>query len=122
MAKRFVSLTAMLVFIWSLNPGALFAQAPSTPPQQPTPGAPPKSPFETMTSGMKKADDFWTVYYKDQQLLVDFKPSHLKQNFIVLTSIARGISTGQVLGGMTWGFGDDVIWSFEKVGEKLHVL
>ncbi|MGE5195134.1 MAG: zinc-dependent metalloprotease, partial [Deltaproteobacteria bacterium] len=61
-------------------------------------------------------------YHKDQQLLVDIPASHLNQNFIILTSIARGISAGPVLGGMTWGFGDDVIWSFAKVGEKLHVL
>src|SRR6185369_8020427 len=40
-----------------------------------------------------------------------------------LTSIARGISRGAVLGGMTWGMGDDDrLWSFAKVGEKLHVL
>jgi len=40
----------------------------------------------------------------------------------VLTSIAKGISRGMVLGGMTWGFGDDVLWSFSKAGEKLHVM
>jgi Met-zincin/Domain of unknown function (DUF5117) len=89
---------------------------------QPAAAPPQKSPFETMTTGMKKEAGLWTMYYKDQQLLVDFNPGHLNQNFIVLTSIARGISAGQVLGGMSWGFGDDVIWSFAKSGEKLQVL
>jgi hypothetical protein len=104
-----------------ISGGPAFAQ---NPPAQPAaaPAAPQKSQFEQLTDKTKKVEGLWTMYYKDQQLLVDFSPSHLKQNFIILTSIARGISAGQVLGGMTWGFGDDVIWSFEKVGEKLHVL
>lgn len=113
-AQRLLLLTATLLVVCS--PGWALAQAPAQP------AAPQKSPFETMTTGMKKVDGLWTLYYKDQQLLVEINPAHLNQNFIVLTSIARGISAGQVLGGMTWGFGDDVIWSFAKVGDKIHVL
>ncbi len=110
----------LAAFGWSL---ALFAGrdcfGQAAPPAQ---AAPAKSPFETATTGMKKVEGMWTVYHKDQQLLVDIGQSQLNQNFIVLTSIARGISHGSVLGGMTWGFGDDVVWSFQKVGDKLHVL
>lgn len=87
------------------------------------PAAPSKTPFEMYTTGMKRVDGLWTLYHKDQQLLVDFNPGHLNQNFIVLTSIARGISRGMVLGGMTWGMGDEErLWMFSKVGEKLHVI
>ncbi|MBI3863208.1 MAG: zinc-dependent metalloprotease [Planctomycetia bacterium] len=118
MATRNLLTTLTLIAIGSLSSGAVFAQAPAAAPA----GPPPKSPFETMTTGMKKVDGMWTMYHKDQQLLVDLSPGHLNQNFIVLTSIARGISSGQVLGGMSWGFGDDVIWSFAKSGEKVHVL
>ncbi|HEY3966497.1 MAG TPA: zinc-dependent metalloprotease [Planctomycetaceae bacterium] len=120
MAKRRLLTTFTLLAMASFNSGIVFAQnTPATPA-----GPPPKTPFETMTAGMKRVDHntLWTMYYKDQQLLVDLSPAHLNQNFIVLTSIARGISSGQVLGGMSWGFGDDVIWSFTKSGEKLHVL
>jgi len=81
-----------------------------------------KSKFETLTEKTKKVEGMWTLYHKDQQLLVDLPNSHLDKNFIVLTSIARGISRGVVLGGMSWGFGDDVIWTFKKVGEKMHVI
>ena len=42
--------------------------------------------------------DFWAI-------LVDWR------------LIAKGISSGQVLGGMSWGFGDDAVWTFKKVGE-----
>lgn len=127
MMKRLGVLAAagLSVGLWGANVGS--AQQTATPPAQTTPAQgtptpPPKSQFETLTTGTKKVEGMWTLYHKDQQLLVEIPPSHLNQNFIVLTSIARGISAGQVLGGMSWGFGDDVIWSFAKVGEKLHVL
>lgn len=81
-----------------------------------------KSKFETATSGARKSEGLWTVYSKDQQVLVDLKNSQFDHNYIVLTSIARGISSGMVLGGMSWGFGDDIVWSFRKVGDKVHVL
>ena len=61
-----------------------------------------------------------TAYSKDQQILVELKQSQLGQDFLMLSSIARGASQGMVLGGMTWG--DDVLWSFRKVGDKVHVL
>jgi hypothetical protein len=85
----------------------------------------PPSKFEQATVGAKKADGFsqekmWNVYYKDQQILVDLKNNQLNKDFIVLTSIARGVSSGMVIGGMTWG--DDVLWQFRKVGDKMHVV
>lgn len=80
------------------------------------------SKFEQLTKGLKKAEGMFTLYHNEQKLLVLLKGSDLGKDYIVLTSIARGISRGMVLGGMSWGFGDDVIWSFRKVGDKIHVL
>ncbi|MSR60418.1 MAG: DUF5117 domain-containing protein [Planctomycetaceae bacterium] len=125
MRKSSLLIAALGLIGWSLNGSLALAQAPTAAPAgQPgmPPGAPPKSPFETMTTGFKRVEGMWTLYHKDQQLLVELSSAHLGQNFMVNTSIAKGISRGQVLGGMTWGFGDDVLWSFAKVGEKLHVL
>ncbi len=82
----------------------------------------PASKLETLTKDMKKNEGMFTLYQKDQKLLVHIKSSDLSKNYIVITSIARGISSGQVLGGMSWGFGDDAVWTFKKVGEKMHVL
>ncbi len=90
------------------------AQQPATA----TPAVPSK--FEAAVTGAKKVEGLWTIYHKDQQILVDLKQMQLGQDFLMLSSIARGVSQGQVLGGMTWG--DDVLWSFRKVGEKVHVL
>lgn len=123
MARQLVCATATLVLTAALSGGGVFAQGQ---PAQGQSAAPQKSPYEALTTGTKqpKAKDgqMWQLHYKDQQILVEIPPAHLNQNFIVVTSIARGISTMPVLGGMSWNFGDDAVWSFAKVGEKLHVL
>jgi len=84
--------------------------------------AQPKPPnkFEQATKDAKKVEGLFNVYYKEQQVLVELKSSQLNQDFLMLTSIARGVSSGMVIGGMSWG--DDVIWNFRKVGDKMHVL
>ena len=86
---------------------------------------PTPSKFDTAISGTKKNEggpdgSLMTVYTKDQQILFDLKTQQLNQDFLMLSSIARGTSQGLVLGGMSWG--DDVLWQFRKVGEKIHVL
>jgi hypothetical protein len=96
-----------------------FGQAAATPAAA-TPPA--KSPYEQATTGSKKIEGLWTLHTKDQQILAEITPGQLGQNFIVIVSISRGVSRGMVLGGMSWGFGDDVIWTFNKVGDKLHVV
>ncbi len=40
----------------------------------------------------------------------------------MLISIARGIGEGSLLGGMTWGFGDDWVWQFRKVGDNVQIV
>jgi hypothetical protein len=81
-----------------------------------------KSKFEQAIEGATKHEGMWTVYSKDQKLLVDLKTADLSKEYILLTSIARGISHGMVLGGMSWGVGDDIIWTFRKVDDKIHVI
>jgi hypothetical protein len=107
---RTVCLVAGLAIAACVLPAAVFAQQPAATP----------SKFETLVTGMKKVEGLWTVYTKDQQILVELKQHQLGQDFLMLSSIARGASQGMVLGGMTWG--DDVLWSFRKVGDKIHVL
>lgn len=82
--------------------------------------AKPASKLATLTKDMKTVEGMWKMYHNDQKLYVLLKSSNLNKNYIMLSSIARGVSSGMVLGGMTWG--DDVIWAFKKVGKKIHVL
>jgi Met-zincin/Domain of unknown function (DUF5117) len=89
-----------------------------------TAGEHPKSKLELVTEGMKTAGEggLFKMWYNDQRLLILIKSSDLDKEFIVLTSIAKGISRNDVIGGMYLGFDDDVIWVFKKVGDNLHVL
>ena len=111
---RIVSFAVVLALTASLSSRADAQQAAA-----PAAAASP-SKFESLTTGTKRFEGLWTVYTKDQQILVDLKQAQLNQDFLMLSSIARGVSQGPILGGMTWG--DEVLWSFRKVGDKIHVL
>src|SRR6476646_9832580 len=106
--------TACRVVVWM----SLFAVTGTAFAQQAAPATPSK--FEVATKDTKKVEGLWTAYFKDQQILVDLKQSQLGQDYLMLSSIAKGISQGMVIGGIMWG--DEVLWSFRKVGEKIHVL
>lgn len=97
--------------------GSVAAQsaAPATPASPPAP-----SKFEAAIKDAKKVEGLWTIYHKEQQILVDLKTAQLGQDIMMLTAIARGVSSNYVIGGMTWG--DDVIWNFRKVGDRMHVI
>jgi hypothetical protein len=91
--------------------------------QTPVAAPPQKSRFETAIEGTKPVQGLLSLYQKDQTLLADIQPGHLEKNYLILVSIAKGISHNMVLGGMTWGGGgDDVIWLFRKSGEKILVV
>ncbi len=82
-----------------------------------------KSKFDQLVEGKTKSTGMWTLYHKDQQLLVELKGGDYNEEFLVMPSIARGIGSGMVIGGMSWNLDDeDVIWKFKKSGEKVFVL
>jgi hypothetical protein len=87
-----------------------------------TSAEPHKSKLDLLTEGMKSAEGLFKMWYNDQRLLILIKSSDLDKEFVILTSIAKGISHNDVIGGMSWGFDDDVLWVFKKVGDNLHVL
>src|SRR5262245_36343470 len=64
----------------------------------------------------------WTVYQRGQNLFWEIGSGDYSAEYIVLISISRGIGQGQLLGGMSWGFGDDWVWQFRKVGENVHII
>ncbi|MDX1969242.1 MAG: zinc-dependent metalloprotease [Planctomycetaceae bacterium] len=114
-ATRQAFLTACVV--------SLFATAATSTAQEAAPAAaatPPASKFDQAVKEMKKVEGMWPMYYKEQRLYVDLKNNQFNKDFLILTSIAKGVSSGMVIGGMTWG--DDVLWNFRKVGDKVHVL
>ncbi|MEW4490472.1 zinc-dependent metalloprotease [Thalassoglobus sp. JC818] len=80
-----------------------------------------KSKYEQLIDKKKKLSGMWTLYQSDQQLLAEISSTALKKEYIVIPSISQGISRGDVLGGMSWGFGDEIIWSLKLSGEKLFI-
>jgi len=70
----------------------------------------------------KKIEGLLTLYQKNNSLYVELMPGDYSSEYIVLISISRGIAQGQLLGGMSWGFGDDWVWQFRKVNDNVHVV
>lgn len=62
------------------------------------------------------------LYQKGEKLYAELSASHYGNEYLVLISIARGIGQGKLLGGMTWGVGDDWVWQFRKIDEKVHIV
>lgn len=67
-------------------------------------------------------DGLIKLHRKGNRLLGEFGSKQLDKDFIILISIAKGIGRGMLLGGMSWGFGDDWIWQFRKVDDRIHLV
>jgi hypothetical protein len=98
----------------SSSSGSGGASAPAPRPKYP--------PFSEVAKDFTPVEGLIKLYRKDNRLLAELTPDKLNRDFIVLTSIAKGIGEGMLLGGMTWGFGDDWLWQFRKVDDNIHVV
>lgn len=76
----------------------------------------------TLLKDSKQEKGLFPLYLKDNHLYAELGGSHYEKEFIVLISIARGIGQQPLYGGMTWGFGDDWVWSFRKIDKRIHVI
>ncbi|MEO8493975.1 MAG: zinc-dependent metalloprotease [Planctomycetota bacterium] len=63
-----------------------------------------------------------TLYEKESKLYAEMSGSDYGSEYIVLISIAKGVGMNPLLGGYSWGFGDDWVWTFRKVDDKVHVI
>jgi hypothetical protein len=70
----------------------------------------------------KAVSGLWNLHQKGEKLYWEIGSGDYSAEYIVLISISRGIAQGQLLGGMSWGFGDDWVWQFRKIGENVHVI
>lgn len=70
----------------------------------------------TTKSGLLK------LHQSDDKLFAELKPGDFDKDFFVLLTIARGIGQRPLLGGYSWGFGDDWVWQFRRVGDRVHVV
>ena len=81
------------------------------------------APFAATTKEYKSVPGLVPLFHKEGSVLAEFTPATLNRDFIVVISIARGIGQGHLLGGMSWGGnGEDAIWQFRKVDDKIQVV
>ncbi len=91
------------------------AAAPTAPKPQP-------KPYEAMLKDFKPVAGMIPLYHKDIRLIGEISDANLNKDLIVIISIAKGISQSPLLGGMSWGFGDDWIWQFRKADDRILVV
>ena len=80
-----------------------------------------KPAFAVALKDATKVPGLVTLWRKDEKVYAELTESLLGKEFFVLISIAKGIGDGPVLGGMSWGDGDDWIWVFRKVDDTIQV-
>jgi hypothetical protein len=84
---------------------------------------PPKYPPHTVV--LKDAEvkpGLIPLYLKEDKLYAEIGGQHLNKDYIVVISIARGIGELPLVGGYSWGFGDDWVWQFRKVDDEIRVI
>jgi hypothetical protein len=79
-------------------------------------------PYADVIKDYETIDGLIKLHRKGSRLLGELGSRQLNKDYIVLISIAKGIGRGQVLGGMSWGFGDDWIWQFRKVDDRILLV
>lgn len=62
------------------------------------------------------------LHQGEEKLFVELQPSDLNKDFFVLITIAKGIGQRPLLGGYSWGFGDDWVWQFRRVGDRVQIV
>jgi hypothetical protein len=87
--------------------------------EKPKPKYPPYAEFLKDT---QKMEGLLTLHRKDDTLYAEIGQRQLDRDFIVLITIARGIGQYPLLGGFSWGFGDDAVWQFRKAGENIQLV
>ncbi len=83
---------------------------------------PEPSPYEKLTAGARSIDGFVKLDLKGEKLIGEISPGDLNKDIMVLIAIARGIGEMPLLGGMTWDNGDDWIWQFRKVENRIQIV
>jgi len=79
-------------------------------------------PFAELLKDATPVEGLIKLYRKDDRLFAELPGGIMDRDLIVLISIARGIGEGPLLGGMSWGFGDDWLWQFRKVEDKVQIV
>ncbi len=83
---------------------------------------PPAPPYAALLKDAKSHAGMLTLYQKGSKLYAEMSGSDYSSEYIVLISIAKGVGMSPLLGGYSWGFGDDWVWKFRKIDDRVHVI
>jgi len=87
-----------------------------------TDGKSSKPTFAVLLKDATKISGLIPLWRKDEKVYAELTDSLLGKEFFVLISIARGIGDRFLLGGMSWGDGDDWVWQFRKVDDNIQII
>jgi hypothetical protein len=79
-------------------------------------------PFAELLKDAVTIEGLLKLYRKDDRLYAEISGNLVDKDLLVAIAIARGIGETPLVGGMTWGFGDDWIWQFRKVEDKVQIV
>ncbi len=79
-------------------------------------------PYSELLADAQTIEGMIKLHRKDMRLYGELSPGDLNKDLMVAIAIARGIGEQPLLGGMTWGFGDDWIWQFRKVDDRIQIV
>ncbi len=125
---------AWFAVVWMLGAGGFVSRAdePKKPDEKPTAksddtqaksgGSSSQKPFAVLLKDATRLPGLITLHQKEGKVYAELPTGLLGKEFFVSISIARGIGDRYLLGGMSWGFGDDWVWQFRKVDETIHVI
>ena len=130
MSSRFAVLRSLLGVAFAgtlLLSLASPATARKTPPKPPAKSGPEAAgdkdkPFKEWDKVVKDATvmpGFFTAYRKPENLYLEIRPEQLEQDFLGIFSLARGIGSNFILGGLPL---NDRLLAFERSGDRVLLL
>ena len=79
-------------------------------------------PYSKVLEDAKETDGLLKLHQKGTKLYAELSSANLNKDYIVLISIARGMGETPLIGGMTWSMGDDWLWQFRHVDDRIQVV
>lgn len=78
--------------------------------------------YSKVLEGADTTTGLLKVHQKDTKLYLELSSGNLNKDYLVLISIARGMGETPLIGGMTWSMGDDWLWQFRHVDDRIQIV
>lgn len=88
----------------------------------PTPGKAKQPTFSELLGDAETFPGLFKLYKKDGKLYVELAPADLNKDWMVSITIARGTGGMPLLGGLLWQLGDEWLWQFRRVDDRIQVV